>query len=82
MPRPKKQLLEATSTKERSTMKVKSRKPSLAGVMNAVAGKADTAGTGINVAETKRVIRTFVDQVKLDYADPVERLQFLIKNFM
>lgn len=81
MPRPKK-LLEATSVKERPAKKEKSRKPSIAGVMNAVAAKADTDGTSINVAETKRVIRSFVDQVKLEYKDPVERLNFLIKNFM
>lgn len=81
MPRPKK-LLEATSVKERPAKKERIRKPSLAGVMNAVAAKADTEGTSINVAETKRVIRSFVDQVKVDYVDPVERLQFLLKNFM
>ena len=57
------------------------RKPSLAGVMNLTAAKADTEGTNINVAETKRVIKCFVEEVKESYPDPVERMQFLLKNF-
>jgi hypothetical protein len=56
--------------------------PSIAGVMNKVAAKVDTNGTSINVAETKRVIKTFVDCTKKCYPDPVKRLQFLMKNFL
>lgn len=57
------------------------RKPSLAGVMNLTAAKADTEGTNINVAETKRVIKCFVEEVKDNYTDPTDRMQFLLKNF-
>lgn len=57
------------------------RKPSLASVMNHVAAKVDTDGTSINVAETKRVIKTFIDCTQHCYSDPVERMQFLMKNF-
>lgn len=96
MPRPKK-LLDATSTKVRSkadnpSKKQKygnqvipakpSKKPSLAGLMNMTAAKVDTDGTAINVAETKRVVRVFMDQVKDSFPDPTERMTFLLKNFM
>jgi len=59
----------------------KGKKPSLAGLMNMAAASADTSGTKINVAETKRSIRCFMDAVKQEYPCPVERIQFLIKNF-
>lgn len=67
--------------KRKATKKGSERKPSLAGVMNHVAAKVDTDGTSINVAETKRVIRTFIDCTQHCYSDPVERMQFLMKNF-
>lgn len=95
MPRPKK-MLDATSTKVRSkadnpskTRKLTevspgkpAKRPSLAGLMNLAAAKTDTAGTKINVAETKRVIRVFLDEIKLQYPDPTDRMTFLLKNFM
>ncbi len=50
----------------------------LTSVYNEVAGKADTAGLQINVAETKRVLATFFDV--LEDLPPAEAFDIVAKG--
>ncbi len=59
-----------------------SKMPSARTVADKVSAVADTIGTKINVAETKRVLACH-QQVLIElFPDPVERLQYLIKNYV
>ena len=54
---------------------------SISKVTNEVSRRADTPGTKINVAETKRVVAVLSEVVKEMAPDPKDRLVLLSKMF-